>query len=494
MLFRSESFMPEKGIFYYNSTTTTQPETYPANGTLFMQFALLDLRYSFNTGATLTIGKPIYLVVTPQSDGQVKLASTPIVQTLPTTQNSNYYIYLGQAHDSYRSSLVFFHPIFKWNKKTSSFTTDSVEASDSISSLNTSVTTLNSYFTNGIAKKATADASGNVITSTYVKKAGDTMSGGLSPATNKGASLGTSSLYWNNIYGTALYEDGTALTNKYAPKSHTHDKSEVGLGNVNNTADADKNVKYATTAGSANSVAWDNVSGKPSSFNPASHTHSYLPLSGGALTGPLNFYNNTWNLVGDDVYVGDYNQGGSLGIKGKNGQTNIGLVNQSNDYYIKLASPGVTANRTITMPDDTGTMALTKDVVPKKYNNKFYPFIGSASSKANYKVTLPISGRTSSNSEWMMITMELILGGSYDGGTNGTIFLSYYFLKDSSNHWTAGDVRAIGIGNRLADNSVSIQYDISNPGIFYVHANVSQYNSFSIQNLTANDTDIGRAS
>ena len=84
--------------------------------------------------------------------------------------------------------------------------------------------------------------------------------------------------------------------------------------------------------------------------------------SGGTMDGPLNFKNNTWNLVGDDVYIGDYNQGGSLGIKGKNGQTNIGFVNQSNDYYIKLASPGVTANRTITMPDDTGTIALTKNI------------------------------------------------------------------------------------------------------------------------------------
>lgn len=43
----------------------------------------------------------------------------------------------------------------------------------------------------------------------------------------------------------------------------TYSKSEVGLGKVDNTADADKSVKYATTAGSANSVAWSNVSGRP---------------------------------------------------------------------------------------------------------------------------------------------------------------------------------------------------------------------------------------
>ncbi len=52
----------------------------------------------------------------------------------------------------------------------------------------------------------------------------------------------------------------------------TYTKSEVGLGNVDNTADADKSVKYAATAGSANSVAWSNVSGKPTLGNAASKT------------------------------------------------------------------------------------------------------------------------------------------------------------------------------------------------------------------------------
>lgn len=113
----------------------------------------------------------------------------------------------------------------------------------------------------------------------------------------------------------------------------SYSKAEVGLGNVDNTADANKSVKYATSAGSAStattanrvantgvgsadvarhvwfsdssnetargsddnfkynpssnllttnisgnaatasSVTWGNVSGKPSSFTPASHTH-----------------------------------------------------------------------------------------------------------------------------------------------------------------------------------------------------------------------------
>ena len=35
------------------------------------------------------------------------------------------------------------------------------------------------------------------------------------------------------------------LKEKFAPKSHTHTKTEVGLGNVDNTADKDKRVASA---------------------------------------------------------------------------------------------------------------------------------------------------------------------------------------------------------------------------------------------------------
>lgn len=57
-------------------------------------------------------------------------------------------------------------------------------------------------------------------------------------------------------------------------------KSDVGLGNVDNTADSSKSVKYATSSGSANTVAWSNISSKPTSYPPSTHTHSqYLEKS-----------------------------------------------------------------------------------------------------------------------------------------------------------------------------------------------------------------------
>lgn len=59
-----------------------------------------------------------------------------------------------------------------------------------------------------------------------------------------------------------------------APSKPSYSKSEVGLGNVDNTADSAKSVKYATSAGSANAVTWGNVTGKPSTYTPSSHTHT----------------------------------------------------------------------------------------------------------------------------------------------------------------------------------------------------------------------------
>ena len=44
-------------------------------------------------------------------------------------------------------------------------------------------------------------------------------------------------------------------------------KSDVGLGNVDNTADANKSVNYAATSGVANAVAWSGVTGKPTTLS-----------------------------------------------------------------------------------------------------------------------------------------------------------------------------------------------------------------------------------
>ena len=116
-------------------------------------------------------------------------------------------------------------------------------------------------------------------------------------------------------HSSAGYGDESRAAYNHSTKTsgnpHHVTKTDVGLGNVDNTADSAKSVKYATSAGSAGSVAWANVSGRPSSMPasdvyswakqpskpsytasevgaaPASHSHSYLPLSGGTMSGRI---------------------------------------------------------------------------------------------------------------------------------------------------------------------------------------------------------------
>lgn len=95
-------------------------------------------------------------------------------------------------------------------------------------------------------------------------------------------------------------------------------------------------------SGTASAAPWSGITGKPTSYPPSSHTHAYLPLAGGTMTGALNFANNTWNVVGDDVAIGDMNIGGKLGIMGKNGNTGIKLVQNGASTTSGSSAPGVT--------------------------------------------------------------------------------------------------------------------------------------------------------
>nr|DAF57855.1 MAG TPA: minor tail protein [Siphoviridae sp. ctlNl18] len=73
----------------------------------------------------------------------------------------------------------------------------------------------------------------------------------------------------------------------------TYTKAEVGLGNVDNTADKDKSVKYATSSGSAgtaSSVDWSGVKNSPSTYAPSAHTHGsgdITSLSADKITGVI---------------------------------------------------------------------------------------------------------------------------------------------------------------------------------------------------------------
>lgn len=106
----TEAFDPFGPIWYYNTTTTVNAGSNA--GSLYYYANTIDLRYSFNTAKTLTASKNVYIVCDPQSNGKVKLASNPISQSLPTTEDGKVYILLGTAYDTYRVSLHPIHPIY----------------------------------------------------------------------------------------------------------------------------------------------------------------------------------------------------------------------------------------------------------------------------------------------------------------------------------------------------------------------------------------------
>ena len=63
------------------------------------------------------------------------------------------------------------------------------------------------------------------------------------------------------------------------------------------------------------------------------------------MTGPLNFANATWNLVGDDSYVGDHDISGTFCVKGANGETGIALFNEENEGdYARISYGGGNIN------------------------------------------------------------------------------------------------------------------------------------------------------
>mgnify|MGYP004644073497 CR=1 FL=1 len=106
-------------------------------------------------------------------------------------------------------------------------------------------------------------------------------------------------------------------------------KSDVGLGNVDNTADANKSVNYAATSGSANSVAWVNVSGKPTTLSGYGITDGVYSTQVSAIQTNITWfkdiistnrrafiYNSSGEeysyLVGMESYTPDFPQYGSI--------------------------------------------------------------------------------------------------------------------------------------------------------------------------------------
>ena len=221
----------------------------------------------------------------------------------------------------------------------------------------------------------------------------------------------------------------------------------------------------ATSSLSANQgrVLKSLIDGKSDSGH--NHDDRYLRLTGGTMLGALNFANNTWNKVGDDVYMGDHNIGGRLCIMGANGTTGLSFHKYGDASIRKsITFDGNTLYMNgscdyATLSNQTNLLAM--NTVP---NKTAATSIGSWS---------PISGRYVFHQKWTdtstggdtadfgiyldgNLTANMVLDGYYNsllgfrvigasGGflkANGTIDNSTYLTSHQSlsNYYTKGEI------------------------------------------------------
>lgn len=139
-------------------------------------------------------------------------------------------------------------------------------------------------------------------------------------------------------HSSAGYGDESRAAYNHSTKTsgnpHHVTKTDVGLGNVDNTADSAKSVKYATSAGSAGSVAWSNVTGRPT-----------IPSVG----------NGTVTITQNGTNKGSF-------TLNQSGNATIALTDNNTVYSLPAATSstlgGVKVGSNIT--NSSGTISLTK--------------------------------------------------------------------------------------------------------------------------------------
>lgn len=110
----TEDFDPFGPIYYYASTTNKAADANINNAYCYFKTHSADMRYSFNTGSTLTPYRAVYLVAKMQPNGRAKLHTSPISQSLPSSEDGLIYIYLGQAYTSTNIEFSLHHPVYHY--------------------------------------------------------------------------------------------------------------------------------------------------------------------------------------------------------------------------------------------------------------------------------------------------------------------------------------------------------------------------------------------
>lgn len=163
---------------------------------------------------------------------------------------------------------------------------------------------------------------------------------------------------WENVVGRPSSMPASDVYSwAKASTKPAYSKTEIGLGNVDNTADSNKSVKYATSAGNAKTatnVAWSGITGKPSSFTPSSHSHTIANITNlqSALDGKANYTHNHDAAYATRTHahehIRDCNNKADIGIS-----STLGIVpSVSEKYDIVVTNTSEFGNKFVTMDKD----------------------------------------------------------------------------------------------------------------------------------------------
>ena len=298
-------------VLYYNSTTAAS--TALATYALYEAYTnLIDARYSFNiTTSSLTARLPVYLVGAMGTNGLFFLDTTQWwSQALPSSNDGKVYIHVGEAYDGYRIILNYDKPIYK--------------------------------YINGMVQQ-------------WV------------PSTGYAASAGTAASATN-----ATNDDSGRQISTYYAHTLTTSGNTIGLedGNGDDISGSFITVPYATsagsatTAGTANSVAWANVSGHAAGVKAdigiATSGSTFLRKDGTwatptdtnttyAISGDLSSHKFTTTLTATNP------SGTSTAALELAAGNNISLTDDTTNKKITIAA----ANTTYTLGTGTTTVTLT---------------------------------------------------------------------------------------------------------------------------------------
>lgn len=233
---------------------------------------------------------------------------------------------------------------------------------------------------------------------------------------------------------------GTAL--------HKQAYSSIVSGTDSGTA------SYANSAGSANSVAWGNVTGKPSTFAPSSHTHNYAGSSsaGGAADSAIKLNTSRNITIGNSTksFDGTTNLSWSL--------NEIGIPTKSDIAACAVMYGGTTLSSSATVTDS----AAQYKVISRSTGSTGDIFTKSVTlPKGLYSVMIRMKVSTiSSSSNVFKLTI-------IDGSTTTTKYIKPNMFKAEDSYTTlgtaventSGTLRVtLSIYNTLSNQTVCVDY------------------------------------